>query len=230
MGVNVDYFLRYTNAIANKSQAGQSVTVDQKNIFFNQAVLSKFEADRTVFIQTGNLTKYLTFYLKNVVKQVPPTGNLPYPSDWQHTVAVRSYFIRKKLNPATGLYEPTSVETSVKESKDLSWGDVQISSLLAPSARWPKYMEFANEFRFLPKSIGTVYLDYLKTPTPAKWGYTTVNSRPVYDPITSVDFEFEEFSLNEIAMLYLQLIGINIQMPDLINFAESFKQESKSEQ
>lgn len=222
MPVSINFFKSFVEAVANKNQSGNSITVSQFNTFANQAQLAKFEADRTIYIQTGNLTKYLTFFLKNAVKQVPPlTGFLPYPNDWQHTVSVRAYFIRPNGK---------SVEVEVTESKDKSWGEIQISSLLISSARFPKYMEFANEFRFLPKTIGSIYLDYLKTPTPPLWTYTTSPSgRPVYDPAKSVDFEWEEFSINEVAMLYLNLIGCNLSMPELINFSNSFKQESKAE-
>lgn len=219
MGVSIDYFFRLTDAIANKNQSGNSITISQKNQFANQAQLAKFEADRNGYIETGNLTKYLTFFLKNIVKQVPPDGNLPYPSDWQHTVSMRSYFIRPNGK---------SVEVEVSESKDKSWGEIQISSLLMPTSRFPKYMEFANEFRFLPKSIGTVYVDYLATPTPPIWAYTTVNNRPVYDVANSVNFDFEEFSLNEIASIYLSLIGVNLKDGELSAFAQQFQQTSKA--
>lgn len=228
MGANINFFREFVLAVQNKSQSGNSVTPTQFNIFANQATMSKFEADWNILLNTGNTSDFLKSYLKKVVKQVPPTGTIALPSDLQHTVDMRSYFIRKKLNQSTGLYEPTSVEVKVKESKNESWGDVQISSLLAPSARWPKYREFAREFNFLPKSIGTVYLDYLKTPTPALWSYTTTNNRPVYDPLTSVNFEWGEANLNEVAMLYLQLIGCNLSAPELVGFANQFKEQSKA--
>jgi hypothetical protein len=216
MSVNINDFRNFVLTVQNKVQSGNTITVAQFNNLCNRAQMSKFEADRSVYIQTGELTKFLTFFLKNSIQQVSPLGELPYPSDWEHTVAMRNYYVRPNGK---------SVEVQVVESKDKSWGEVQTSSLLEPTLRFPKYMEFANEFRFLPKSIGTIYF---KTPVAPLWNYTVVNSRSVYDPLTSVDFEFEDFSTNEVAAIYLQLVGINIQMPELIKFATEFKEESKA--
>ncbi len=229
MAVNVNSFKNFVEYVANKNQQGNSVTPSQFSLIANRAQMVKFEADRNVFIETKELTKYLTFFLKNIVKQVPLSGNLIYPADWQHTVSVRSYFVRKKWNPVTGKYEATSVEVEVKESKDKSWGNVQISSLLKPIPRFPKYLEFAEEYRFLPKNIGTVYIDYLKTPIAPVWGFTILpNGRTQYDPAISVDFEFEDFSTNEVAAIYLSLIGVNLKDSELSAFSQAFKQESKA--
>lgn len=220
MAVNVQSFKNFVEYVANKNQQGGTVSPSQFGLLANRAQMVKFEADRNVFISTGELTKYLTFFLKNIVKQVPLSGNLPYPSDWLHTVSIRSYYVR----PAG-----KSVEVEVVESKDKSWGEIQISSLLKPTLRFPKYLEFAEEYRFLPKNINTVMIDYLKVPVAPVWGFTTVNGRTVYDPATSVNFEFDDFSTNAIAAEYLKLIGINLQMPELNAFAEKFKVDSSAE-
>jgi hypothetical protein len=229
MSVNINTFKSFVEFVSNKNQIGGTVTVTQFNEIANRAQMAKFEADRNVFIATGEITKYLEFFLKNTVKQVPPTGELPYPSDWQHTAAIRSYFIRRKLNPATGRFDATSVEVQVKESKDKNWGEIQISSLLQPSQRFPKYNEFANEYRFLPKSIGTVYVDYFSTPVAPIWGYTTPNGRPLYNPATSTDFTWDDFAFNEIAMIYLQIIGCNLKDRELSAFSNDFQQTSKAQ-
>ena len=220
MGVNIDYFLKLTDAIANKNQSGNSITIAQKNIFANQAQMVKFEADRNIYISTGELTEYLKSFLKKITKQVPPTGELAMPSDLQHTAAMRMYYQRP---------DGKSVEITVKEVKDVSWGDIQISSLLRPIPRFSKYMEFGRTFRLAPKNIGTIYLDYLRTPVKPEWKYTTVNNRPVYNPLLSVDFEWAESFCNEIAGIYLGFIGINLQFTELQNFAQAFKNESKAQ-
>lgn len=220
MGVSIDFFKRYVEFCSNKSQSGNTITPSQFNVVCQQAQLAKFESDRNIFIATGELTKYLRSFLKNIVRQVPPSGDLTYPTDWQHTVAIRNYFVRPN---------GTGVEIECKESKDKSWGEIQISSLLQANRRFPKYMEFADEYRFLPKSLGTVMIDYLKTPVTPVWSYTTVNNRPVFDAANSVDFEWEEFSLNEVASIYLSLIGVNLKDAELSAFAQSFKQESKAQ-
>ncbi len=219
MAVNINDFFNFCDYVSNKVVQGGTVSPSQRNILANRAQMVKFEADRNVFIATGELTKYLTFFLKNIVKTVPPSGNLPYPSDWLHTVSVRSYYVRPKGK---------SVEVEVVESKDKSWGEIQISSLLKPTLRFPKYLEFAEEYRFLPKNINTVMIDYLKVPVAPVWGFTTINGRAVYDPTTSVNFEFDDFSTNEVASIFLSLIGVNLKDSELSAFSQAFKQESKA--
>ncbi len=227
--VNIDYFRNFVLAVQNKTQSGNSITPEQQNIFFNQAQLAQFEFDRNIFITTGEITKYLTFFMKNSVKQVPPlTGYLPYPTDWEHTIKIRRYYLRKVFDPTTNTSKTEGIWINVDEVKDVSWGDIQISSLLKASPRFSKYMEFANEFRFLPKTIGSVEIDYLATPIKPVWAYTKVNGRPVYDPVNSVNFQWEDFSLNNIAMQYLQLIGCNLSMPQLNAFATQFKANSSA--
>ena len=229
MPVNIDYFKRYVEFLQNKSQSGNSVTPAQFNIAANAAQLAKFQSDREIFIAKKEITKYLTFFMKTQVSQVNPSiGYLPYPTDWEHTIKIRRYFLRKIFDKPTNTYKTEGIWINVDEVKDYDWGDVQGSSLLKAVPRFSKYEEFANEYRFLPKAIGSVEVDYLATPTPPFWNYVITNGRPVYNSATSVDFQFEAFSLNEIAMKYLALIGCNLQMAQLNNFAQQFKAESSA--
>jgi hypothetical protein len=219
MAVNINTFKLFVEFCQNKVQVGNTVTPSQFNLLCNQAQLTKFEYDRQLFIATNEISNYLALFLKKSIINVPSSGEISYPDDWQHTSAVRSYY---------PLPRGKSVEVEVKESKDKSWGEVMTSQLLKPTRRFPKFMQFSGQFRFLPRDIGIVMLDYFSTPVTPNWAYTIVSGRPVYDPINSVDFQWNTFALNEIAMIYLQLIGINIKDSALSEFAVSFQQETKA--
>lgn len=215
MGLNVDVFKRTAEFITNKTQSGMTVTASQFSIIANQAQLQVYEADRTTFLKTGESSDFLDWFLKSIT--VTPnitTGFLPYPSDYQHTAGVRSYYNKK--------------ERPVELVENKSWGEVQASQIMQPTKVFPKYTEFSGEYRFLPRDIGIVMLDYWKAPVVPVWGYTIVLNEQVYDPLTSVNFEWPEFSINQVMSIYLSLIGVNLKDQDVEAFSREFKQESKS--
>ncbi len=219
MSVNINYFKNFVSFLQNKNQIGGTVSPAQFNDLANQAQFLIFEKDRQIFLETQQTSDYLELFLKNKTTSVHPDGTLPYPSDFQHTASVRSYYVRP-----SGL----STEITVDPVKNRDWGDIASSQLQQPTKRFPKYTEFKEEFRFLPRDIGTVMIDYFATPIPPVWGYSIVSGRPVYDPATSTDFEFDEFAINNVASVYLQFLGVNLKDMELSNFAGQFKQESNS--
>ncbi len=219
MGVNVDYFLRFTNFISNKAQSGNTVSPSQFNIIANQAQLQLYESDFQTFLQTEEISEYLKTFLQNKVASVPLSGQISYPTNFQHLSSLRKYYVNAK---GVGQYIP------VEEINNVSYGFIQVSSLMEPLMRFPKYSEFSDAIRFLPKNIGIVEMDYFKTPTVPVWGFTKVAGQPVYNPATSTNFDWAEFSLNEIASIYLSMIGINLRESDLNMWSQQFKQENKS--
>ena len=215
MSVNVNSFKVYCDFIANKVQAGGTTTTVQRNELSHQAQMSCFEKDRLVFIKTGELSDFLKCFLRStVINPNVLTGFHSYPADFQHTAGVRSYYNKK--------------ERPVELVENKAWGEVQVSLLAPPTKQFPKYTEFANEYRFLPRDIGIVMLDYLKEPVKPIWAYTISSNVQVYDPTASVDFEWDAFSLNRVAAEYLSYIGINIQSVQLAQYSQQFKEETKS--
>jgi hypothetical protein len=215
MSVNINSFKVFVQAVQNKVQSGNSVTVAQFNAFCHQAQMMVFEKDRHIFIKTGDMSDFLSWFLINAVLNPNiNTGYLAYPSDYQHTAGVRSYYNGK--------------ERPVELVENKAWGEVIASELMAPSKLFPKYTEFANEYRFLPRDIGIVMLDYWREPVKPIWAFTIVNNKEVYNPTGSVDFEWGAFALNEVAAVYLQLVGCNIKDKELSAFANQFSQESNA--
>lgn len=214
MGVNINYFKKFTEYAANKSQSGDTISPSQFNMVANQAQLQLFENDFQTYLQTEEISEYLKIYLLPKVEGVPNTGELPYPEDYLHLASLRKYYNGKMI--------------PIEEVKNEAWGFIQISSLMKPSLRFPKYNEFSNVIRFLPKSIGIIEIDYFKKPTIPVWGYINVAGQPVYNPATSTNFDWIEYSFNEIASIFLSIIGINLRAGDLAQWSQQFKQENKS--
>lgn len=211
------------NALINKSQTGNSISDSQVakesqfNLLANNAVLSAYESDFMVWLKSGrrNMTQFLQSYLKPSVLAMPVTGILPFPNDFQHTSSVGVFY----ANGEEGVVTAESVNNSDKNN-------VFFSQKYTPDYLFPKYTEYANHFQFKPQDLGTVYLDYFKTPVFATWGYTMVDDAPVYNPATSVDFEFDEYGAPRIIGEFIKLVGINLKDKDLIMFGENYAKEN----
>ena len=217
--VSVNAFKLYQEFLENKAQVGGTLSTTQFNQLCFRSIMTKFERDYQTFLATGEVSEFLKVYLKNTVFNVPASGEYPYPADYQHISSIRKYFI--KTNGQGAMIKVTEVSND-------AWGLLQISSLQEPLLRFAKYNEFSNIIRFLPRNISIVECDYFKTPVQPIWGFTIVNNRPVYDPATSTDFEMMEYSTNEIAGIFLTLIGANLREGDLLAWSEQYKAENKS--
>lgn len=217
--LNINDFKLYTEYLSNKVQVGNTLTIPQFNQLCFQSVMQVFEKDYQTFLMTEELSEFLRIYLKNQVSSVPATGILPYPADYQHITSIRKYYVNAK-----GVGKMLQVE----EIKNVEWGFIQMSSLREPTLRFPKYNEFDGVIRFLPMNLGIIEIDYIKTPDQPVWGYTTVSGRPVYDPLTSTNFEFQDYSTNIVAAVFLSLVGVNLKDSELERFAQQYKKETNS--
>jgi len=216
--VNVNTFKLFVEFVSNKVQSGNAVSPSQFNEVANRAQMQLFERDFQTFLATKQISEYLKTFLKNKVYSVTSTGLISYPSDFQHLSSLRRYYVS-----ASG-----GKEIPIEEVRNESWGDIQISALYEPTLRFPKFSEFSDNIRILPKNVGIVMMDYFKTPTAPVWGYVTTNNRPVYNAATSTNFEWDEFSVNNVAAIYLSLIGVNLKDGELAQFSELYKQQTNS--
>jgi len=211
------------NALINKSQTGNSISDDQVptksqfNLLANTAMLSAYESDYMVWLKSGgaNLTQFLQSYIKSQILMLPASGILPFPSDFQHTASVGVYY----NNSEEGIVTAEPVTNTDKRN-------VFFSQKYTPNYLFPKYTEYAEKYEFSPKDLGVVYLDYFKTPKFATWGYSEVDDAPVYNPLTSVDFEFDEYSAPRIIGEFIKLVGINLKDKELIAYGENYAKEN----
>ena len=101
---------------------------------------------------------------------------------------------------------------------------LQIASLLVPLVD----QFVVLEFQFYPKNIGTAKLSYLKLPTLMKYGVSPdANGREVYDATKSVDPSWNNTDIYEVIVRILALVGVNLQLPILYQFAEQIKKEGE---
>jgi hypothetical protein len=80
------------------------------------------------------------------------------------------------------------------------------------------FTESKNGYTFLPSSLTTGTLKYIKVPTKVVWGFTYVDDRPVYDAGTSVQPEWDDISCMEIIKRMVRNAGVEFKDADFANF------------
>lgn len=217
--VNINEFKNFCEFCSNKVQQGNTTTVSQFNQLANRSQMLVFEKDYQTFLQVGDISEFLKSFLVSRVTQVPSDGVVTLPANLEHISSIRSYYVK----PTGG-----SLEVEADEVKNRDWSSVSSSQLHEPTLRFPKFTRYASTVKILPININVFTLDYLKTPIAPEWNFTTVNSRPVYDAANSINFEFSEFAMNNVAAQYLSLIGVNLKDSELSQFSSMYKQETNS--
>ena len=226
MAVNVNTVYQRVLAIANKEQRGY-ITPQEFNLFANQAQMKIFE-------------QY--FYDVNQFSRVP--GNDTGVGDMLSLLAEKiAEFEVHGVSVTSG----TTLPADLYKIMDLYYGDgsgnvyplqritrkemfeYRLSKLPIVSGTKPVYVQDSSGvicYSALNKSASTaitseVEINYIKKPANAVWGYNVIVGQALYDSSTSTDFELhpsEETSLvNEI----LELAGLMMEKPGLINIANA---------
>lgn len=84
------------------------------------------------------------------------------------------------------------------------------------------FLEYENYYEFLPNTLATATLDYVKTPPNVKWGFTyATNGQQIYNAGTSVQPLWDNNSCREICKRVLKNIGVSFKDADFENFGNS---------
>lgn len=214
--MNINEAFTFLNFISNKNQSG-TVTPSQFNQIAERAQIELVEKDYFQWQKTQEITDALSVFLKTNATSVPSTGQLVYPSDYLHTISMRHYFV---FNTDGGK------EVTVEQVSNKEYGNRTESEINIPSSRHPIYTDYAAYMQFAPKSIGLVTMDYFRQPLTPIWNYTLVNSRPVFNPTGSIDWELPNQVHNELIWRMCSYLGINLQAAELTQYSEMQKQQT----
>lgn len=141
---------------------------------------------------------------------VPGTGQYPKPADMMNMLAIRTASNTKRV-------------WRVEHDRVAA----HLSSTIDPPSASPIYTEHAAYYQFYPVDIGPVKVEYMRFPPEAKWAYTLVSDRPVYDVANSVDPLWDDTEITEIISRVLFMFGISIQAPQLVQYYGSVKTEGQ---
>lgn len=148
------------------------------------------------------------------------SGIITLPSNYMHMIAIRTTQFNNTLNRNVSsavevLNEEELIERLESQVLPVSL-DEPICILQAPtSAGNPRRVQLFPE---QPQS-GVVY--YFKRPAVPVFAYTQVGRVITYDPIASVQLEWNEADINNIIVEALSYYGLNLQSTEIIQFAEN---------
>ena len=236
MAVSIDTVYQRVLAIANKEQRGY-ITPQEFNLFANQAQMKIFENyfyELDKFLRLpGNDSAYsdrinileekIAFFEKyNVDMSAVSSAIMTLPTDVYRlgtvfyndgTRSVRVENITAKeaeLMQQTALYKATQLRpVHVRRSAT--------TLQFYPSSASPAY------------STSNVNCNYISVPTTASWGYNITLGQATYNSATSTDFQLHPSEETSLVFDILELAGIMMEDPGLVNAANN-EEAAKNQQ
>lgn len=244
MSINIDDFRTFVLNVANKSGKGELPTPAQFNSYAYSALLSwvndvlgarrEYQYGRPVPRVSSDTTQATIDdlrFLKYEADMNVVNGAISIPDG--STVTDRNGNVLPeylRLSTVRGYYytqtSPTVVkknEVPVRPVSDDELSLVLDSNVNYPTLKYPVINESSEVLNIYPTTFQYVHLTYFRQPVKPVWAYTTVNNRPVYDAVNSVDLEAPKDAFNEVAMRTLSLLGVNMREADLVQYAEAKK-------
>lgn len=145
---------------------------------------------------------------------IDATGLAPYPNDFQQVDAIyTSTKDRVRFVPQHKLYS-------------------YLTSVIDPVATNPIFLIESDGFRFYPNTnynaitLPGVTLSYVKTPPTIVWAsLPDGQGRPIYNSGGSTAPVWYDTDMMEIIARALQMVGVNLQAPEITNFSQQIKME-----
>lgn|SRR3990167_11253380 len=220
---SIDTVKKYVEYLVRKNDSG-TLSPDQFNLVINRASKTEFvnrvgnphqyvpgnSTPQMGFQITQKITEDLKIFQTNANLVINSLGRANYPSNLAYTIPGLGYKTQK--NGQT-VYSPIEVLDKDKEYYRLS------SKIVPPTRENPLAVFESTYIQIYPTNISNINFPYLRYPVDANWGFTLVNNRPVFNPATSVDLEWEDLTVNDIIINALQSIGISLKDADVLNYA-----------
>lgn len=84
------------------------------------------------------------------------------------------------------------------------------------------FVEYEDYYSFLPNTVTSASLDYIRTPLNVRWGFTwDSQDRQIYNIGTSTQPEWDSNSCREITKRMLTNLGVSFKDNDFANFGKS---------
>ena len=229
MAVNVDTVYQRVLAIANKEQRGY-ITPQEFNLLANQAQMDIFEqyfydqnehgrrpSNDTTYSDMLDLLEEKIDHFERYRQQV----TMSTTTGEEGLGTLPSYYRLGELYYKKGAdyYEIENVEQNEHHT-------YLRSPLTAPTFTRPIYVRFSNagdnqenreqRIQIFPITItSNVQCNYIAKPSTARWGYTIVNNKPLYNPAAAytTHFELHESEETDLVFKICALAGIVIKDP-----------------
>lgn len=218
--MNIDEAYRFLFSLANKSQTGGIFTPAQFNLNAQRAQIEFYNSEYKKWRTNSNLSDSLRTFVKPLPISVPANGKYTLPDDFYHVASMRKYYVKQNNK---------GIEVPIREEQQQNVPDLLQSEVRQPTLRFPIGVLYDSYIEFFPHDIGLVKFEYFRRPKNPVWNYTLPpgGTVPVYDPTTSVDFEFDDEYTNQIVLNIADYFGINVREPELVQWVNKERQQQE---
>ena len=213
MAISTDTVYQKVLALANKEQRGY-ITPQEFNLFASQAqmeILDQYFYDINQFGRLhGNDTEYSDMLsLLDEKLAALKKSSTETVSNGEFVLSGDVYKLGSIINRNIELEEINYNEHKLRN----------LSPLTKPTFTRPVYINQNGKINIYPVTITSVFVSYIKKPSPPKWGYIVINEKALYDPSSTVNFELHQSEESELVYKILTFAGLAIEKPQLMQSA-----------
>lgn len=138
-------------------------------------------------------------YLKKTILTLDAQGRAPLPEDYVRRSSIDADYTRTYKVPVRSLdcEEAAEAPKTVSESSMVTvevmfnkeYTTKKYHSFKFPTEEFPICSFYDFGIEVTPAAIGKVHFDYISLPKGAKWAYTRVGNKEVYDPANSIQLQ-----------------------------------------
>ena len=244
MAVSIDTVYQKVLALANKEQRGY-ITPQEFALLADKAQReiydSYFHDVKTAYNKSSNNSKY-SDELEMLDNKLQPfltseLSNISADSSLS-TIPTNQYMLKSITIKATDSSQTDSQgygpETTLHEVDRRDIVNINGNPLLAPTGSRPLYVRSSTSIQIFPTPTiaTTVTYNYYVQPTTPKWGYVVVNGRALHNNSSTytTDFMLHISEEENLVMRILQLSGVVLQKPGLVEVAMTDRAQTKQSQ
>ena len=207
MAVSINDVYQKVLMFANKEQRGY-ITPQEFNMFADQAQKEIFEQyfyDIDLYSKRrGNSTEYadIIHNLNEKISIFEKNGLLV----GSNIGALDLY----RLGTVTSTSNKVEVE-QVQQNEILYLNN---SPLTKPTSNTPVYVRTGNSLKIYPPGTTANYT-YIRKPLKPNWNYVVVDSRAMYNPVNTINFELHASEESELVYKILKFAGLSMKRDDL---------------
>ena len=224
--VNIDTTYQTVLALANKEQRGY-ITPQEFNLFAEQAQLEILEQYFYDINQFNRLPKNNTEY-SDMVSLIREKLSV---LEVNNVKVAKGANARSTFPKPTDLYKVGTIKTiygdGFKEVERVSGKELaamQLSPLTTPTDANPVYTTslhstYGEVYILAPTYARRIIVDYVRLPSPPRWGFSIVGERAMYNPGRTQHFELHPSESAELVYRILTLAGITMKRQDIMQAA-----------
>ena len=254
--VNVDAVYQKVLTLANKEQRGY-ITPQEYNLLADKAQLDiindYFHKIKTAHLRPKNqsevsddlemIREKMSYIRETAVLDITASATLDVSTAWlpADTYMVASIFTAAEFdNTGAMTYEGGNELIELDRPQLL---EIIKNPLTRPTELRPVYFRRDSSIAsntnvhrigidIHPGNIGatTITVDYWRKPHQPNWGYVVANQKPLYNFNTSINFELHPSEEENLVMRILQLSGVTIEKPELVQTVMVDQQTTKQNQ